>query len=62
MDHLVHMDCQAPWVLLELQVLRVQKEWLELMGQMESLDPLDLMGLLGIEAHLGYQGLMDLLV
>ena len=29
---------------------------------MESLDPLDLMGLLGIEAHLDYQGLMDPLV
>ena len=62
MDHLVHMDCQAPWVLLELQVLRVPKEWLELTGQMESLVPLDLMGLLGREAHLGCQGLMDPLV
>ena len=32
------------------------------MGQMESLVPLDLMDLLETEAHLDYQGLMDLLV
>jgi len=32
------------------------------MGQMESLGLLDLMDLLGIEVHLGYQGPMDLLV
>ena len=62
MDHLVHMDCLAPWGLLGHQVLRVPKEWLELMGQMESLDPLDLMGLLETEVHLDYQGLMDPLV
>ena len=29
---------------------------------MESLDPLDLMGLLETEVHLDYQGLMDPLV
>ena len=32
------------------------------MGQMESLDLLDLMDLLETEAHLVYQGLMDPLV